>query len=82
MTEFDNMLRVSLANITNMDMTDVVWKQATLQVSRGGLGIRRTEELALSAFLASVHSVSTLISTIVPNVDLDYITNPEMAYED
>jgi hypothetical protein len=71
--EFDDMLRVSLVNISNTDMSDAVWRQATLQVSRGGLGIRRTDELALPAFSASVQSVSALISTIVSNPKLDDI---------
>ena len=47
--ELDNIIRSSLATITNTDMTDSVWRQATLPVSRGGLGIRRTDELALPA---------------------------------
>jgi hypothetical protein len=48
--EFDDMLRVSLANISNTDMSDVVRRQATLPVSRGGLGIRRTRSSSLSGF--------------------------------
>ena len=41
---------------------------------QSGLGIRRTEEIALPAFLASVFPVAGLISTIVPEADLDDIT--------
>ena len=79
--EFDSMIRSSLASITNTDMTDAVWRQATLPVSKGGLGIRRTEELALPAFLASVHSVRHLISSIAPNADLDdVLLDPMIAW--
>jgi type IV pilus biogenesis protein CpaD/CtpE len=68
------MLRECLANITNTEMTEKVWQQATLPVSKGGLGIRRTEELALSAFLASVYSVQHVILMIVPDTDMNDIT--------
>ena len=72
--EFDGMIRTCLTNITNTAMGDAAWRQATLPVSRGGLGIRRVEELALPAFLASVYSAAGLISTIVPGTDVDTIT--------
>src|ERR1700678_2663233 len=68
------MIRDCLSVITNCNMTDTTWMQATLPVGKGGLGIRRTEELALSAFLASVHSVSGLISMIFPGADVAEIT--------
>ena len=47
------------------------WRQATLLVSLGGLGIRRTEEIVLLAYLASIHSAQQLVSTIFPDSDLD-----------
>ena len=71
---FDEMIRSSLSAITNTDMTDAAWRQASLPVVKGGLGIRRTEEIALPAFLASVFSVAGLISTVVLEADLDDIT--------
>ncbi|XP_055347205.1 uncharacterized protein LOC129594524 [Paramacrobiotus metropolitanus] len=43
------------------------WRQASLPVSRGGIGLRRSEELALPAFLASIHSVADLVSLLLPN---------------
>ncbi|XP_055328595.1 uncharacterized protein LOC129581495 [Paramacrobiotus metropolitanus] len=43
-------------------MRNPVWRQASLPVSRGGIGLRRSEELALPAFLASIHSVGDLVS--------------------
>lgn len=72
--ELDDLIRRSLASITNTDVTDTAWRQATLPVSRGGLGIRRTEEISLPAFLASVYSVAGLISVIAPDAALDVIT--------
>jgi hypothetical protein len=73
LAEFDTMIHDSLSGITNADISDSCWIQATLPVSRGGLGIRRTEELALPAFLASVFSVADLIPLINPEADLDDI---------
>ncbi|GAV06826.1 hypothetical protein RvY_16747 [Ramazzottius varieornatus] len=61
--EFNEVVRTSLAEITNVEMTSGPRRQATLPVSLGGLGIRRTEEIALPAFLASIHSVRQLVPT-------------------
>jgi hypothetical protein len=65
------MIRTSLASVTNTDMTDSVWRQASLPVSKGGLGIRRTDELAIPAFLASVYSVQQLVCQIFSGADID-----------
>ena len=69
--EFDESIRVSLSAITNTEMDEKTWRQATLPVSLGGLGIHRTEEIALPAYLASIHSVQQLVFTIFPDSDLD-----------
>ena len=58
------LVRVCSEKILNVNMNDTVWCKATLPVSRGGLGIRRTEELALPAYLASMFSVSVLVTRI------------------
>ena len=54
-----------------MEMNPETWRQATLPVSLGRLSIHCTEEIALSAYLASIHSVQQLVSTIFPDSDLD-----------
>ena len=51
--KFDDLLRGSISTITDTDLTDVQWIQASLPVKNGGLGIRRVASLAPSAFLAS-----------------------------
>ena len=43
----------------------------TLPVRLGGLGIHRTEEIALSAHQVSIHSVQQVVSTTFPDGDLD-----------
>ena len=55
--KFDESIRVSLSAITNTDMDGKTWRRVTLPVSLGGLSIRRTEEIALSAYLVPIHSV-------------------------
>ena len=53
LTTFDNLLRIGVTCITNCDLSDVQWLQASLPVRDGGLGIRRVTTLALSAYMAS-----------------------------
>ncbi|XP_055355715.1 uncharacterized protein LOC129601040 [Paramacrobiotus metropolitanus] len=58
------MIRECLSAITNVNITDVNWVQASLPVAEGGLGIRSIEKLALPAFLASAYSVTRLATEI------------------
>ena len=50
---FDELLRTGLSYLTNCDLSDSEWIQASLPVRDGGLGVRRVSMLALPAFLAS-----------------------------
>ena len=61
--EYDEGIRHILKVILNVDMNGVIWKQATLPVSSGGLGVRLATDLALPAFLSSVNGVSPLTAT-------------------
>jgi len=61
------MIRASAQEITNVSMVSSVWLQASMPARFGGLGIRREEEVAISAFLASTHSVANLVSSILPS---------------
>ncbi|XP_055348003.1 uncharacterized protein LOC129595114 [Paramacrobiotus metropolitanus] len=64
LTKFDSMIRECLCAITNVNLTDMNWTQASLPAANGGLGIRSLEKLALPAFLASAYSVTQLASDI------------------
>ncbi|CAG9814718.1 unnamed protein product [Phaedon cochleariae] len=66
LSDLDDILRSCLVSITNTNLGDHAWTQASFPVNKGGLGIRRTEELALPAYLASVHSVAGLVTSIIP----------------
>ena len=58
--QFDSLLRNGLCTITNSNLSDMQWIQASLPVADGGLGIRRVASLAPSAFLASAASTHDL----------------------
>ncbi len=65
LVEFDKQLRAAVSRLTNCDLSDEQWLQATLPVRLGGLGIRRVSSLALPAFLASAASTLQLQTTIL-----------------
>jgi hypothetical protein len=62
---FDQLLRSCVSSITNTDLTEQQWNQATLPVRNGGLGVRRVSSLAPSAFLASAAGTRDLQALIL-----------------
>ena len=65
--QYDTVIRQTLQLILNLDLTESVWNQAMLPVSKGGLGVRLATDLALPAFLSSVAGASTLTVRLLPN---------------
>ena len=65
--KFDDLLKECVCAITNTDLTDVQWIQASLPVKNGGLGVRRVSSLAPSAFLASAAGTCGLQDMILSN---------------
>ena len=55
---FDNTMKSCLEAITNCNLDEQSFCQATLPVKLGGLGIRRTQDLSLPAFIASCFKVT------------------------
>ena len=47
-------------------MEGAVWQQAALPSSMGGLGVRKSVDLALPAFLSSAHASQDLVTSILP----------------
>jgi hypothetical protein len=78
---FDTLLRKGLSDIVNVDLSDSHWLQASLPVSDGGLGLRRTAALAPSAFLASAAGTRLLQDSILSKctATLEYDTSYIMA---
>ena len=75
----DEVIRKSLTGITNADISDAAWQQARLPVRLGGLGVRTSEHLAASAFLASHYTTEELVARILDPVNLDRRPDPEEA---
>ena len=63
LTTFDDLLRSALNRITNCDISDTQWLQASLPIKDGGLGVRRVASLALTA--ASADSTQSLQTSIL-----------------
>jgi hypothetical protein len=66
LSEYDILLRQGLEKITNCHIQEASWLQATLPVHLGGLGIRSARQIALPAFLSSVHGTSNYMQQIIP----------------
>ena len=62
---FDSSIRSVLENMINIKFTTSSWKQASLPIIFGGLGIRAVSDIALPAFLSSIHACSSLIDSIL-----------------
>ena len=67
--QFDEVLRGILSTVCNISITscDSLWKQASLPVSCGGLGVRSVVHLTPSAFLSSVAGLRDLVKQILPS---------------
>ena len=65
--EYDSVIQHTLKVILNVDLTDHVWRQASLPVSSGGIGIRLATDLALPAFLSSVNGAAYLTMKLLPS---------------
>ena len=72
---FDEVLRRTLESVCNIKMDGAVWSQATLPTSKGGLGIRRSQDLALPAFMSSTYVSSDLVRSLLPANEVDGTTN-------
>lgn len=73
--KFDNIIRQGLEKIINVTLNDDAYLQATLPVSRGGIGIRSALSLSIPAYLASTactfDMVSSLLHKFPPTTDPD-----------
>ena len=65
LASFDLQTRSCVEAICNVKMDDTGWRQATLPVKFGGLGLRSASDISLSAYLSSLHSSRTLVQEIL-----------------
>ena len=65
LSKFDGLLSHSVQQITNSNLSEIQWIQASLPVRDRGLGIRSVSSLALPAFAASAASTLSLQTDIL-----------------
>ena len=53
LSDIDDCLRLTLSNITKVNITDEQFRHASLPVKSGGIGVRSIMSIAPSAFLSS-----------------------------
>ena len=64
--KFDKIIKDTLVNILNISLPDTAYKQATLPIAKGGLGLRLATEIALSGFLSSVCATKSKARNLLP----------------
>ena len=70
----DRTVRSTLAAVTNVDIDDAAWEQASLPLRLGGLGVRSVVALALPCHLASLHASLPLTQQILSYPDPSKLT--------
>ena len=88
LADFDDCLKSCATDICIVSFDDIGWIQATLPIRLGGIRLRRTSDLALPAYLASISASQSLISEItlpdyIPHtqdscIDVWSSTNPSL----
>jgi len=66
---FDTCMRSCLENITNVCFDDSSFRQATLPVKLGGLGVRRVADISLPAFISSCTKTIPIVSELLTGVN-------------
>ena len=79
---FDEVLISALSTITNVSFDRESLEQAVLPVRLGGLGIRMSKDIALPAFISSLHSVRGLVDAVLHNVRLAEDDSLQMAVDE
>ena len=82
LARFDEILVAALSTVTNVQFEGDSLIQAGLPVRLGGLGIRMSRDIALPAFISSLHSSSSLVEDILQNVQLVNSVELRTATED
>lgn len=66
--KIDELVRGALTEASNVNISGPAWKQATLPLRLGGLGVRAVESLALPCYVASLGAALPLVRTIYPHL--------------
>ena len=65
LNQLDMDLRSAVGGLVNVHFDEASWQQAVLPTSLGGLGLRRTVDVALPSFVSSLHRCQQLHSAIL-----------------
>ena len=65
LTQIDRVVRSTLSDCTNVALSDKAWRQASLPLRFGGLGVRSVADLALPSYLSSLHASQDLVQQIL-----------------
>ena len=66
--EFDLELRNSMSLLSNIDFSEESWTQASLPARAGGLGIRKSLDIALPCYISSALSVRSMVEALISSV--------------
>jgi hypothetical protein len=64
--KFDKVLQESLQTNLNTKLNELSWNQASLPVSFGGIGVRKSQDVALPAFISSVDGAQENVKNLFP----------------
>lgn len=73
LSEIDDFYRATLEAITNNELSDRSWSQASLPLTAAGLGIRKLVDLAHPAYFSSVHQSQDLSNRILARSNLSVL---------
>ncbi|XP_055353426.1 uncharacterized protein LOC129599261 [Paramacrobiotus metropolitanus] len=79
---FDDTVRRKAEEITNVEMSDTVWRQAILPDRLGGIGLCRAEDVALPAYLSSCYATDPLVCEIVTDTGQSPRENVVKVYQE
>ena len=65
LTVFDNVMKEGSERICNVAFDNTGWKQATLPISLGGIGLTAASDIAFSAYASSMHASQSLTTGIL-----------------
>ena len=70
----DSKLKSAVTGLINVRFEEPSWEQAVLPIRYGGLGLRRTEDVALPSYVASLHRYLQHASALLPSSGGDYLS--------
>ena len=81
LNRYDEIIHKSLIDILNVQIPESNLNQATLPVSKGGLGLRPALEVALSGFLSSINATEKLTNALLQTQNVQTKVHYESAIQ-